>query len=330
MNRKDDHIQLALQQRHIRSDFDVMRLPYEALPSTKMEDIDLTTSMFNQTFKYPIFINAMTGGTKTAQQINQRLAMLAKVFQLPMALGSSSIMLKNPSLIDTFSIVKDTYPNGFLVANLGAHHPLENVQKVVKQLKANAFEYHLNLGQELAMPEGDRDFTSWRKNIQDVARNLLIPFIVKEVGFGMNSKTMNSLHQLGVKTINVGGRGGTNFALIENARRTHAYDGLNQAGYSTLESLLMAKNIQGVDVLASGGIRTPLDVIKSLVLGAKMVGMSSYFLHLVQENDHDSAVNKLESFIEEMKMIMLSMNVTTVSQLKLTRYHVDSTSLWID
>jgi isopentenyl-diphosphate delta-isomerase len=221
-------------------------------------------------------------------------------------------------------------PNGFLIANLGAHHPLKNVRKVMDLLKADAFEYHLNLAQELAMPEGDRDFTSWKKNIQEVAQNLSIPFLVKEVGFGMNTTTMKTLQQLGVQTINVGGRGGTNFATIENKRRSQAYDGLNQVGYTTIESLLMAKKLNGIQVLASGGIQTPLDAIKALVLGAKMIGMSSYFLNLIHQYEHDESVQVFQSFLEEMKMIMMTMNVTTIDQLSHVHYRLASDSLWID
>jgi isopentenyl-diphosphate delta-isomerase len=330
MNRKDDHIQLALQQQHVRTSFDAMRLPYEALPTSKVDDVSLDVKLFNRSFPSPIFINAMTGGTLSAHRINERLAKLAEVFQLPMALGSSSIMLKDPTTVSSFSIVRDVNPNGFLIANLGAHHPLKNVRKVMDLLKADAFEYHLNLAQELAMPEGDRDFTSWKKNIQEVAQNLSIPFLVKEVGFGMNTTTMKTLQQLGVQTINVGGRGGTNFATIENKRRSQAYDGLNQVGYTTIESLLMAKKLNGIQVLASGGIQTPLDAIKALVLGAKMIGMSSYFLNLIHQYEHDESVQVFQSFLEEMKMIMMTMNVTTIDQLSHVHYRLASDSLWID
>lgn len=330
MNRKNDHIELALKQTHSRHGFDAMRLAYEALPAYDVKDVNLSVIMFGQTFPSPFFINAMTGGTQKAKTINGRLAMLAKVFNLPMALGSASVMIQDESVKDSFSIVREVNPNGFLIANLGAHHPLKNVKAVIDSLQANAFEYHLNLAQELAMPEGDRSFQSWRTNIKEVAQNLKIPFIVKEVGFGMNRSTIQTLADLGIRIVNVGGRGGTNFSAIENSRRDYMFEGLNHVGYFTLESLIMAKNIEGVDIFASGGIQTPLDAIKSLVLGAKMVGMSSYFLQLVTTYTHEEAIERFQHFLEEVKMLMMTLSVKTIQDLPKVHYFLDKTSLWID
>ena len=328
MNRKDDHIRYALEQPQKESPFSVIRLSYEALPLFNVSDIKTDVSIFGQTFPYPIFINAMTGGSENAKKINERLAMLANAFNLPMALGSASTLFENPEMVETFSIVKKVNPEGFLIANLGAHHPIENVEKVIQILQPNAFEYHLNVAQELAMPEGDRHFTSWSKNIQEAAKTLKIPFIVKEVGFGMNEHTMKRLHQWGVQYVNVGGRGGTNFAWIENQRRTVPLQGLNEVGYSTPESLLRGKAITPLTLIASGGIQTPMEVVKSLVLGAKIVGMSRYFLRLVTEKSHEDAVALLQTFIEEIKAIMVTLNVNTIDKLPEVDYHIEG-GLWI-
>lgn len=44
------------------------------------------------------------------------------------------------------------------------------------------------------------------------------PVILKEVGFGMDLKTIEMAHKLGIKTVDISGRGGTSFAYIENQR----------------------------------------------------------------------------------------------------------------
>ena len=44
-----------------------------------------------------------------------------------------------------------------------------------------------------------------------------------------------------------------------------------------------------VEVLASGGVRHPLDMIKALVLGAKGVGLSRTILELVETKPIDEA-----------------------------------------
>ena len=69
------------------------------------------------------------------------------------------------------------------------------------------------------MTEGDRDFTSWLTNIEQIVKEVDVPVIVKEVGFGMTRETMHQILDLGVKIIDVGGNGGTSFTKIENARR---------------------------------------------------------------------------------------------------------------
>lgn len=58
------------------------------------------------------------------------------------------------------------------------------------------------------MPEGDRDFTMWLKNIETLVREMEVPVIVKEVGFGMSRETVAQMASVGVKTIDVSGTGG--------------------------------------------------------------------------------------------------------------------------
>ena len=97
----------------------------------------------------------------------------------------------------------------------------------------------------------------------------------------MSRTTINRLQEAGVKLINVSGRGGTNFAMIEN-RRNHQLDmaDLDDWGQTTPESLLEARNADAT-IIASGGITCPLDVIKAGVLGARAVGVAGYFLNLL-------------------------------------------------
>ena len=328
MNRKDDHIHFALNRPVMDNAFDRMRLPYHSLPEMGVSDVQLSTHLFNRTFPTPLFINAMTGGSDQAKTINYRLALLAKHFDLPMATGSLSAMFHNKDLKQTFTVVRETNPHGFMIANLGAHHGLENVKKAIDVLKADAFEYHLNVPQELAMPEGDRSFEGWVDHIANAQKQLKIPLIVKEVGFGMSTQTMQTLTNLGVRYINVGGRGGTNFSVIENQRSSTPFNGLNDVGYSTVESLLFAHHVPGPTYLASGGIRSPLDVIKALVLGAKLVGMSHYFLQLVTEQTHEQAVETFTHFLQECKAIMVTMGVRDIGLLAKQPYFLDKTTLW--
>ena len=315
MNRKDDHIQFALAQPSTRNDFDKVRLTHHAFPETNIADIDLRTTLFDRTFPYPFYINAMTGGSEQAGKLNQRFARLAKHFQIPMATGSVSAAIKDSSLLKTFSVIRDVYPEGFVIANLGAGHPIENALKVIDLLKANALQIHVNAVQEIVMPEGDKDFQGWLASIETIRRGIHVPLIVKEVGFGMSAKTFSQLTAIGVRYVDVAGKGGTNFSKIENNRRQETLTSFDDWGQSTVESLLAAKPFTNLQVIASGGIRQPMDVIKSLVLGAKMVGLSGYFLHLINQHTDDEAMTKINSFIDELKLIMLLLGKPTIASL---------------
>jgi isopentenyl-diphosphate delta-isomerase len=320
MNRKDDHIQFALAQPSTRNDFDKVRLTHHAFPETNIADIDLSTTLFDRTFPYPFYINAMTGGSEQAGKLNQRFARLAKHFQIPMATGSVSAAIKDSSLLKTFSVIRDVYPEGFVIANLGAGHPIENALKVIDLLKANALQIHVNAVQDIVMPEGDKDFQGWLASIETIRRGIHVPLIVKEVGFGMSAKTFSQLTAIGVRYVDVAGKGGTNFSKIENNRRQETLTSFDDLSQSTVESLLGAKPFTNLHVIASGGIRQPMDVIKSLVLGAKMVGLSGYFLHLINQHTDDEARTKINSFIDELKLIMLLLGKPTIVSLPTAEY----------
>jgi isopentenyl-diphosphate delta-isomerase len=316
MNRKDDHIQYAYAQPTKTNDFDLIKFVHHAFPEINEGDIDLSVSMFEKRFPLPFYINAMTGGSEQAKTLNERFAMLAKHFKIPLATGSVSAAIKNPSLADTFTVIRKVNPDGFVIANVGAGQTVENAKKAIQLLNANALQIHVNAVQEVVMPEGDRDFSGWLSSIQKIKEHISVPLIVKEVGFGMSKKTIGQLLKIGVELIDVAGQGGTNFAVIENQRRTKAFSSFDDWGISTVQSLINAKNYPQAQIVASGGIRTPLDVVKSLALGAKIVGLSGYFLHLVKDHTHEEAVEKLNQFIEEMKMIMLVLGKKNILALK--------------
>lgn len=315
MNRKDDHIRLALTQSPTANDFDFLRFQPVTFPEISMDEVNLSITLFHQSFPTPLYINAMTGGSANAKILNERFAMLAKHFGLLMATGSVSAALKDPTLHDTFTVIRQVNPTGFVMANLGAGQTLDHAKKAIALLQANALQIHVNAVQEAIMPEGDKDYRGWLSSLKTIREGITIPLIVKEVGFGMAKPTLSQLKHIGIEYVDLAGKGGTNFAEIENARRTDMFASLSGWGLSTVESLLEAKNVTGLHYLASGGIRNPMDVIKALALGAKAVGLSGYFLHLVTNHDHDQCVKIFAQFLLEMKTIMLVLGAKNISDL---------------
>lgn len=320
--RKDDHVDLAEKQYQPAnsSDFQKLRFVHHSLPEIATSDVSLEAELLEHEMAVPFYINGMTGGSEKTKEINRSLARVAKLCGLAMASGSVSAAIKHPELAHTFSVIREENPDGFVMANLGAHHTLENAKRAVDILQANGLQIHINAPQEMVMPEGDRDFSMWLRQIEEIVAHAGVPVLVKEVGFGMSRETVARLSEVGVEHIDVSGRGGTNFAAIENARRTtFSYDDLENWGQSTVLSLLDNYELRGqVHLLASGGIKTPFDIVKALSLGAEAVGLSGQFLHMVLEDGPEKTAETVEMWKEKMISIMTLLGKTSISELRET------------
>ena len=319
-NRKNEHVSLAehFYEDEKSSGFSDLRFVHHSFSETNTKDIDLSTSFAGFSMDFPFYMNAMTGGSKWTKQVNEKLATVAKETNLAMATGSISAALKNPSVSDSFTIVRETNPDGLIFANLGAGQTVENARRAVDLIKADAIQIHLNTPQEIVMPEGDRNFSSWLSNIEEISNQLTVPVIVKEVGFGMSRKTIQQLQSIGIQTIDISGKGGTNFAQIENYRRkNYKLDILEDWGQSTVVSLLEAQDfISDTSILASGGIKNPFDIVKSLALGAKAVGISGFFLHSVLKEGVDETIQAVENWKEQLIALYTLLGSQTTEGLK--------------
>lgn len=314
--RKDEHVDLALSLESFDNDFAKVRIIHNSLPGINFKEVSLESSYFNHLFKFPIYINAMTGGSEKTLEINRRLAKVAKRFDLAMAVGSQHVALDDNAYEPSFKIVREINPNGFIIGNVSANASVEQAKRAIEMIQADALGIHINVAQELTMDEGDRDFASWLENIKAIVQNVDVPVIVKEVGFGMSKKTVQTLIDYGVSYVDISGRGGTNFIAIENSRsEKKRFDYLNDWGISAVESLLMTKPLHdSVEIVASGGVKNPLDVIKLLSLGAKAVGISKTFLEAVQ--NESIMFETVEDFLGDLKKMMMLCGVKSVEELK--------------
>ncbi|RZH79778.1 type 2 isopentenyl-diphosphate Delta-isomerase, partial [Staphylococcus aureus] len=153
--------------------------------------------------------------------------------------------LRNHKMASSFDIVRKTNPEGIIFSNVGADVPADLAKQSVEMLQANALQVHVNSPQELVMPEGNRTFSNWMENLSEIVQTVDVPVIVKEVGFGMSRELIQDLKEIGVRYVDVSGRGGTNFVNIENERRQlKDMSYLQNWGQSTVESLLESKNLQ--------------------------------------------------------------------------------------
>jgi isopentenyl-diphosphate Delta-isomerase len=318
--RKNEHIQLANNPNAVTpvSHFDDLLFIHHSLPEIAYKDVELTTSFGELEMNPPIYINAMTGGSQKTGNINEMLAEIAHETGLAMAVGSQHAGLRNELLVDTYKIVRKRNPNGVIFANIGADAPIEFAQSAIDMLEADALQIHLNVPQELTMQEGERDFLNWRRQIEQLLGIIEVPLIIKEVGFGMSKETMGLLHKMGVRYIDISGRGGTNFIWIENQRlKQNDYSYLNGWGQSTVISLLEAQPwLDRLTVFSSGGIRNPLDMVKCLALGAEAVGMAGPILRILLNLGVDKTIEQVNSWIDQIKTIMTMLGAQTVNDLR--------------
>ncbi|HEM9977186.1 TPA: type 2 isopentenyl-diphosphate Delta-isomerase [Streptococcus agalactiae] len=317
-NRKDDHIKYALKYQSPYNSFDDIELIHSSLAKYNVNDIDLSTHFAGQSFEFPFYINAMTGGSEKGKAVNHKLAQVAQATGIVMATGSYSAALKNDE--DDSYPTTDLYPDLKLATNIGLDKPLPAAESTVKAMNPIFLQVHVNVMQELLMPEGEREFHMWRSHLKEYVDNIQCPLILKEVGFGMDLQSIKDAYDIGITTVDISGRGGTSFAYIENQRgRDRSY--LNTWGQTTAQSLINAQSMMDkMDILASGGIRHPLDMVKCLVLGAKAVGLSRAVLELVERYPVDDVIAILNSWKEDLRMIMCALNCKKITDLRQVNY----------
>lgn len=320
MQRKVEHLFLAEKFFTDESfaDFDKVRLLHDALPELSLKDIDLSTDFLGRKISLPIYFNAITGGSKPSTRFNIELAKLAQHLDIPVSSGSMGVFLRLPEqTADSFLTLRENNPDGFVIANVSAKVNQDQAQQAIDLIHANALQIHLNALQELAMPEGDQEFF-WLDNIKQIVKHVNVPVIVKEVGFGISQNNLNELYEAGVRFVDISGFGGTDFAQIESAR-SHELDltYLDQFSLSTVESLIESVPSQNkLTILASGGIRTPMDVIKALRLGASAVGMSGLVLHHLQKYSLSETEIFFKEFTLQLRLIMAAIGASSIDDIK--------------
>jgi isopentenyl-diphosphate delta-isomerase len=309
-SRKIDHLRhtLELADGPVATGFADLTLLHNCLPELRLDDVSLATDCAGMRLTHPVVINAMTGGALALTEVNARLAELAARTGSVMAVGSQYAAVKQPEVADSFRVVRQVNPSGLIWANIGAYATVAEARQVVEMIEANALQIHLNAAQEISMPEGDVDFTGWLRRIEQIVKELPVPVIVKETGCGMALEQIRLLASIGVAGIDVGGAGGTNFIAIENSRtNSDPSSELLQWGIPAAISALEAMEVlpPTVDLIVSGGIRSPLDALKSFAVGASAVGIATPILRKTEQSGVDAAVKWLENYLTLLRKTLL-------------------------
>ncbi|MCX6116081.1 MAG: type 2 isopentenyl-diphosphate Delta-isomerase [Proteobacteria bacterium] len=322
--RKDQHIAICSTkdvEGSVKSNgFESIKLQPIALPELNFCDIDIHRNFLGQRFGAPLMITGMTGGVNQAKSINERLAKAAAKFQIPMGVGSQRLALDNPKHMDIFKL-KDRYPDLFLIGNIGIGQLQESdhidaCKRAVEMINANCLAIHVNVLQELIQVEGDRDFRGIINKISQIVNSLDVPVLIKEVGVGLDSQSIQKLYDVGVRHFDLGGSGGTSWAHIEGLRSNHPLISrlgttFRDFGISTCEALQAAKSLKlvGAEFSATGGIRDGLTVLKAIHLGANMCGIGLPLLKAALQ-DEDGPSDLLETYIAELKIAMMCCGIS--------------------
>ena len=105
--RKKQHIENFLKSKsNAINYFDDIILENNSLPELNFSEIDTNCVFLNKKADSPLMINAITGGFDGALEINKNLALLAKKFNIPIAVGSQSLGIKGYGQ-ETYCIVRD-------------------------------------------------------------------------------------------------------------------------------------------------------------------------------------------------------------------------------
>jgi isopentenyl-diphosphate delta-isomerase len=330
VSRKAEHIRVCLEEAVESGEsggFERWRLEYRALPEIALEDVDLRTPLAGKTLEAPLIIGAMTGGTPEAGALNRILATAAQRRGIGFALGSGRVVLERPEAVPSFR-VRDVAPDVLVFANLGAvqlNYTLDgaDAQRLCEILEADALNLHLNPLQEAIQPGGDTNFRGLTAKIEKALPAIRVPVFVKEVGAGIGPDTARLLAGLPIAGIETAGVGGTSWSRVEAMRTSDplaqsAGLALGGMGVPTSESVLACRAALGPGrtVIASGGIRKPIEIGKALALGADAAASALPFLKAAAEGGVDGVLTMIDHFVLSLRVICFCAGARTPAELR--------------
>ncbi len=333
--RKIEHVSVALEQdvsAPQKANWNDVRLVHQALPEVDLDKVDTSVSFLGRNLRYPLFISSLTGGHADVTTINRNLAHAAETYGIALGVGSQRAAIVNPDVASSYAVTRETAPNAFLIANIGAPQLIpqvrhtaftpEQVQRAIDMIDANALAIHMNSLQEAAQPEGDRRAVGAAEALRRVAQQVRIPIIAKETGAGVSREQALLLRNCGVSAIDIGGAGGSSMSAMEAVRsqsrgdeRTQNIGLLYRDWGITTPIALVESSVAKLPLIATGGVRNGLDVARALALGATLVGMGYPFLKAASES-YDKVCELLETVITELQVAMQLSGATNLAQLR--------------
>ena len=326
--RKKEHLEICLDTESVTSasgtGLNRYRFVHNALPELDIDEIDLSTTFLGKRLQAPILISSMTGGFDLARKVNRNLAAAAQSLGVAMGVGSQRVAIEEPSAAGSFE-VRDVAPDILLFGNLGAvqlnyGYTVEHCRRAVSMIGADALILHLNVLQEAVQPEGNRNFKGLGEKIAAVCRDLEVPVIAKEVGNGISVDAATRLQRAGVKALDVAGYGGTSWSAVEAQRAVKQGKRPDTAfaawGIPTEEALVSVRQaLPDIQLIASGGVRSGVDIAKAIALGADLGAFGQPLLAAALESSA-KVIEFIAGVIHELKVSMLCVGAGDLTALR--------------
>lgn len=329
-DRKLAHLQICLehdvQARNITTGLEDISFIHRATTDLNLDEIDLSIKIFGKTLDLPLIISGMTGGHTFAQKLNFFLSQAVNETNIGMGVGSQRAALENKDVKESFDVVRENAVDSLIIGNIGAGQLAQGLTKdqleeIIKMIKADAVAVHFNPLQEAIQPEGDTKLKTLHEKTKELIQSVPIPFIAKEVGSGFSLQDMEILRKIGFKAIDIQGAGGTSWAGVESIRtlspiHKNAGEVFWDWGIPTaLSTILAVHNFNGA-IIGSGGVRNGLEIAKLVSLGADAAGMAIPFLFATQKHSKEGVVSFIHEIEYQIRLACFLTGVSKVSELK--------------
>ncbi|ELP93811.1 isopentenyl-diphosphate delta-isomerase, putative [Entamoeba invadens IP1] len=338
-SRKKDHILLCSTDSvnsHVTTHLEDITLIKTCFPQHSLSSIDISTDFYGTHLSAPIIIGAMSGGSSDVISFNKALGTAANATGVAIGVGSqrSGLETKDEGILESYRVIRECAPRAFIIGNIGAVQLTESgdvLDELLDMVRGNAMAVHLNWEQELSQPEGDREMYSLSR-LEEIIKNWGGIVIGKQVGHGMTKHDGMICRGLGMKCVDVGGLGGTSFAAVEALRVNRKLSQLNEVhsngkdlkkdfqsvghllwdyGIPTAMSLSDCCTIEGLDVIAGGGIRNGMEIVKCLSYGSIACSIARPFVSLALNGSTD-CITYIEELKKEISSVMFLTNSKTL------------------
>lgn len=325
--RKKEHIELCLMDdvafRSKTNGFDRYEFIHNAATEVDISKVSFQTKFFSKKIEYPFLISCMTGGTEEAENINQRLAVIAEELKIPIGVGSQRQALEDSTYHNSYKVIRKTAKSVPVLGNIGAAQlvrskNLSDILSLIEMLGADAFVVHLNPLQELLQKEGEPDFVGLLNKLEKLVDKSSVPIIVKEVGSGISKDVAKKLLNIGVSGIDVAGAGGTSWAGVEIIRSKSEQDFWDW-GLPTsycLKEIYPLKKKHKFTLIGSGGINSANDLSMAFALGSDVVASARIVLQTLMKNDEEAVKKLIVNWFDFLKKIMFLTGSKNLNELK--------------